>query len=404
MRRLAVILLVMPAIALGQATTQPRDSLRRGEFHTTFTEQDPRSPIEAQNRRHHIRIQESQRYKLPEESFEAYVPRDYDSSNAYGILVWVNAGNRGQVPRGWDELLDKHKLIFISADNSGNERGVGVRFGLAMDAVFNLQKTYNIDPARVYAGGVSGGGKVASMLAVIYPETFSGAMPCVGVSYFRDIPLAGDPTHFWAHDFDQPPLAMLDRAKQLGRIVLITGGRDMNRDSIQGTYERGYLPDGFKNVEYIEVPDMGHTLPPIERIEGAINNLDEPLPGLAARMLEMGQQLQRSHKDAEAHQLYQAVKLHGDARLAARAEELLTASPIVKLPKPTKTIPATRPAVASPVSREVEAQQLLSLAEGYERNKFISQARERAQRIVREFADTPSAAKARQMLQRLASQ
>ena len=62
--------------------------------------------------------------------------------------------------------------------------------------------------------------------------------------------------------------------------------------------------------------------------------------------------------------------------------------------------PASRPAL-QPESREAEAQRLLSLAENYERNKLYSQAKERAEKIVKDFGDTPSGARAREMLRRI---
>ena len=66
--------------------------------------------------------------------------------------------------------------------------------------------------------------------------------------------------------------------------------------------------------------------------------------------------------------------------------------------------PATSPAPAPLVlSREAEAAGLLSLAESYERNRLVAQAKQRAQRVVQEFSDTKAAPKAREMLKRLES-
>src|SRR5690348_12519820 len=47
-----------------------------GQFHLTFTEQSPLSPIEAQSKRYHIKIEPIHRYALAAESFEAFVPED----------------------------------------------------------------------------------------------------------------------------------------------------------------------------------------------------------------------------------------------------------------------------------------------------------------------------------------
>jgi predicted esterase len=260
--------------ALGQPATRPASApVQRGAFHISFTEQSALSPIQAQYKRHRIKVEEMQRYTLSEESFEAFVPVDYDPSQKYGLLVWASASGRGTLPKGWPELLAKHKLIAIGANNAGNQRGVGVRMGLALDAVHNLKEVYSIDDNRVYVSGMSGGGKVATMLAIIYPEVFRGAIPIVGVAFYRDIPVPGEAKKVYPRNFDRPPLPMFDRARA-NRFVLITGSNDFNRDPTQATFEQGFKKEKFQNVEYIEVPGLGHTIPEVDVIERAIQFLD----------------------------------------------------------------------------------------------------------------------------------
>ncbi|HEY7088631.1 MAG TPA: PHB depolymerase family esterase [Tepidisphaeraceae bacterium] len=282
-RVIAFVLMVSSLAAAQSATARPatqpttRMAAKTGAFHIAFTDQSPLSPIEAQNKRHHIKVEAIQRYNLTEESFEAFVPEDYDGKTKFGILVWVNAGGRGNMPRGWQELLSSHHLIGIGANQSGNERGIGVRFGLALDGVHNLKKIYSIDEQRVYVSGISGGGKVASMLPIIYPEVFHGAIPICGVSWYQNIPVPGETNKVYPRNFDRPPTITFDKAK-LGRFVLITGSNDMNRDPTQATYELGFKKDGFKNVEYVEVPGMGHQIPDTDVIEKAIASIDAPWP------------------------------------------------------------------------------------------------------------------------------
>lgn len=403
-----VVLFVGPLSLWGQSEAGPSNSdIRRGSFQSQFTEPDPRSALDAQTQRHRIGIGNMERYALKDATFEVRVPQEYDPAVAHGLFVWVNAGNRGGMPRAWGELFDKHKLIFISANDSGNDRAVVVRFGLALDGVHNLCKLYNIDPSRIYVGGISGGGKVASMLAVIYPDVFSGAVPVVGVSYFKHIPVGDDPMKVWAAEYTRPPTATLERARELGRFVFITGPNDMNRDSIKGTYDKGFSVDGFKFADYFEVPGMGHTLPPPEWIDRAIEKMDQPLSSLAGRMLDMGQQFDRARKPADARMMYRSVLLHGDPRLAERAKELLAAldrTAVAITPKPSANpiTPATRP--ASDTSPEAEAQRLLSLAENYLRNRLYSMAKERAEKIVRDYPNTKSATRAREIIRQAGSE
>ena len=62
------------------------------------------------------------------------------------------------------------------AENFGGAAERAMRMGVAIDAALNIQKRYRIDPKRVYAAGVSGGGRVASMLGVSYADVKRGGV------------------------------------------------------------------------------------------------------------------------------------------------------------------------------------------------------------------------------------
>ena len=507
------LLLFLLATPVRAQTTVPSDP-RRGGFHVTFTDQSPLSPIEAQNKRHHIKVDDAQRYSLSDESFEAYVPEDYDPDRPWGLLVWVHAAETGAPPRSIIPLLSQHQLIWIGANNSGNERGVGVRFGLALDAVHNMRKLYNIDDSRIYVSGISGGGKVSTMLAIIYPEVFVGAIPIVGVTYFRHIPISGENGKFWQGNFEKPPKPTLERAARDGRFVFITGSEDFNRQSIQDTLEQGFKKDGFAHIEYVEIPGMKHQMPEASVFEKAIETLDAPLLGLAKEQYEQAQVLETNGKLAEAQKLYAQASAHGGDQLAPKAEEKLSAllqrrdeqviraqrlaeekryveaaNLLVELirqfgagappeanelleklksdPDAARQIraaaaqvsaekreadangaldaaralvardlrrgyaamkkiptdfPGTKAAaqaqleaanlVADPNNKRVidtdpkeeEAAKILLLAENYERNQLYREARDRCDKILKEFPNTKSAAKAKQMIERIKSE
>jgi len=279
------IALVLIGLGAAPSASQPSSSTtrpipRRGSFAATFTAQSPLSPIEAQNKRWHIRIEPNERYALADESFQVHVPEDEgrgSDARPWGLLVWVNAGNSGAPSRAWLPLLAKHHLIWVGADRSGNDRATGVRFGLALDAVFNVKKQYPIDDDRVYVAGVSGGAKAAGMLGVLYPDVFTGAIPISGINYFRNIPVPGETNQVWPAAFERPGSLLLDRARYKGRFVLLTGSRDFNRDPVHEIYEKGFVKDGFRHVEYVEVPDMGHGVPDAQWLDHAIDSLDAPL-------------------------------------------------------------------------------------------------------------------------------
>ena len=120
-------------------------------------------------------------YDLSKTYFDVYVPGDYDGSVAYGLVVWVSPGGGGTVPdEGWRGVLDRRKLIWVGPALAGNDAVWPVRVGKALDAVANIKSLYRIDDTRVYATGLSGGGRAASMLGIGFPDVFAGGCYIAG--------------------------------------------------------------------------------------------------------------------------------------------------------------------------------------------------------------------------------
>jgi predicted esterase len=291
---LAFIFFSIPSISFAvnsatAPTSAPTDT-RTGEFSITFDHRSPVSTIKEQLRRFGWRwetmhtAKDEGDYDLSKESFDVRVPDSYKPDDqGWGVIVWVSPMESGRVPRKeWLDLLDSHKFIWIGADNAGNNRAAWCRIGLAIDAAYNLQQHYKIDPTRIYVSGMSGGSKIASLLGLAYPDVFAGGIYCCGVSYFKDIEappppgeqLAPGQRRVYPKACLAPPLKLLNMTRQLSRHVLLTGEHDMNREPTQAMYEKGFKPDGFKHVTYLEVPDMGHQLPPAEWFEKALIAVD----------------------------------------------------------------------------------------------------------------------------------
>jgi hypothetical protein len=114
----------------------------------------------------------------PDEAIEwqVYVPETYDPEHPAGILTYISPTQKGSIPPQWKTLLDEQNLIWIGANNSGNKVRVQRRMAYALTAPAVINKSYQIDDARVYLAGFSGGGRVASMVAAEYPEIFKGAI------------------------------------------------------------------------------------------------------------------------------------------------------------------------------------------------------------------------------------
>lgn len=206
------------------------------------------------------------------ESYEVIVPRSYKKEVPHGLFIWISPNDKCALPADWEDLLASRKLIFVGALRSGNSREVFSRMQLAITANDQMRQAYNIDPARVYVSGHSGGSRVASMLAVAYADMFTGAVCFMGVNFF--FPTQGkDGTFYEARYIPHPELATL--AQNESRIVLVTGDKDFNQDNTKAIYEQGFQGNGFKNVKLFDIPGQGHGAPAREWLEKSLTFLDE---------------------------------------------------------------------------------------------------------------------------------
>jgi len=221
----------------------------------------------------------SSAYTLAKEKFQAIVPDTYTNDLSWGLLVWISPGHEPGIPKDWPPILAKHKLLFVSPYNAGNDRnaanrpaGTIERFRLTLDASYNMRLRYRISPKRIYASGFSGGGRVASMLGVAFSDVFTGTIPICGVNFYMTIPAGGD--QVWEPSY-KTQSRYLTPAKANGRFVLITGSNDINRPQTAAMYEQGFKQHGFARVQYMEVPGMGHAIPSGEYLDRALNFLDQ---------------------------------------------------------------------------------------------------------------------------------
>src|SRR5262245_46055702 len=121
------------------------DGAKTGEFDSSFDQRSPLSALDVQRARYGLASAPGNVYDISAEQFSVFVPNGYDGSPGWGLLVWSHPGNGGGAPREWADLLAKKKLIWIAARGAGNRRAVGVRVGLAIDAVHNLRQRYAIE-------------------------------------------------------------------------------------------------------------------------------------------------------------------------------------------------------------------------------------------------------------------
>lgn len=200
----------------------------------------------------------------PAERFLVAVP-DAMPPGGYGLLVFVPPGPRGRVPDGWASTLDTSGMIFVAAQNSGNDVDVfGRRVPLALLAEQNLVKRYRIDPARIFIGGFSGGSRVALRLALAYPDLFKGALLDAGA----------DP--IGTSEMPLPPDDLFQQFRS-SRLVYIVGEDDgigLIKDAASMRSMRAHC---VFNVEEHVLHDTGHGAPNASDFADALRALLVPV-------------------------------------------------------------------------------------------------------------------------------
>ena len=257
---------------------------RRGSYTTAFDEHHPLAGIGTYSERFAYpmaKVERSDpaagRYELSEESFEVYVPKSFDEAGGWGLLVWISPTPAGRVPTsGTRAALGDNRLIWVGANASGNERVTWNRVGLALDAAHNARRYYGLDPERIYVGGYSGGGRIASAMTLLYPEVFRGGLFIYGVDFYRRVAMPDRPGNDWLPWFPPPGKARLEALREEARLVLVTGERDFNRLQTEVLAET-YRDEGFRHVTYLEIPSAGHyDWPRPEWLSRALAALDTP--------------------------------------------------------------------------------------------------------------------------------
>jgi pimeloyl-ACP methyl ester carboxylesterase len=262
-----------PLAARAQTATRSSADQKSGSD-VTFDQRSPLSELKIQHLRYGLEVTPAHAYDIAKERFFVNVPAEYEPSGQWGVIVWSNAGRGGGGPKDFVEAAAKRKLIWVSPSNAGNDRGVGARIGLALDAVFNLRQRYALDEKRTFIAGVSGGGKVSQMAAMAYPDVFDGAICCVGANWYRDIAVPGKANTAWPATFHKPPAQFFAESRDHVAFVLITGEKDLNQAPVHAIYDQGFTAEKFKHVTLWDVPGMGHQSPPLEWFEKALDEVE----------------------------------------------------------------------------------------------------------------------------------
>lgn len=192
-------------------------------------------------------------------SWQVTLPANYAAQSPQGLLVYISPQDSGEIYKMWEPLLTEKNLIWISADKNGNDFTAQRRVLQALLAVQLAAKNYKLNRQRIYIAGFSGGGRVSSMIAPLYPESFTGSIFMGGANH-------------WGSKLPEKFSLMKNKP-----YVFINGENDFNLKESKKVSEK-FKQAGLSNVEFFEVPGLGHMPPDAKWLGAAIDYLDAHKP------------------------------------------------------------------------------------------------------------------------------
>ena len=96
------------------------------------------------------------------QSYEIYLPSDYDTVKSFPLILFFDAHARGKLPlKKYQSLAEKYHFVFIGSNNSRNGFPITESQNIANSILKDALIRLNINPKLVFASGFSGGSKVA---------------------------------------------------------------------------------------------------------------------------------------------------------------------------------------------------------------------------------------------------
>lgn len=214
------------------------------------------------------------------------LPRGYSPRNPAGLIVWISADEDGQPPACLFPACDAGNVIIASFAKCGNTRPVMNRYQLALDAVSTAGRRYHVDPRRVYVSGISGGGRVASIVAACFPDVFAGCVPMAGLNCPEVVPLGVGGRRYIPPAFAKPSGRLMDLWRQR-RTAAVTGEKDFNQPEITAAAQilRG---EGVQAKVFMFM-GLGHDLPSAEQFAEAFAWVDDPYQKVRVAEVEAGE-------------------------------------------------------------------------------------------------------------------
>jgi dienelactone hydrolase len=200
-------------------------------------------------------------YRSTDQSYELFVPEDYDPHRAYPLVLHVPAAETSDAWLHWGPVCRRHGAFLAGAHHAGNDGGVErpARMRTVLDVLDDVRRRFRIDPDRTYITGFSGGGNAAARIAFALPELFGGAAPVCGIWSLRREP--------W----------LRQRVAERLSVAVLTGEVDFNRPEMEVEFFPILREHAVRSVLRV-YPRMGHAYPGDAQLEEVFLWLEEGLP------------------------------------------------------------------------------------------------------------------------------
>lgn len=213
------------------------------------------------------------------QSYALFLPPGYspDGASSWPILYLFDARARGAVAaKLFAPGAAAQGVIVASSNNTESDSAMGPNVTAFRALWRDTHARFSIDPKRVYAGGFSGGARVATLMASTAPGTVAGVIGC-GAGFHRAV-----------------------RAKPPFVYFGTVGDRDFNYDEMR---ELDATLDKLGAPRHIEVFDGEHGWPPAELCTTALEwmRLQAERAGFATPDPSVGDRLRKRFADRAAN-------------------------------------------------------------------------------------------------------
>jgi hypothetical protein len=221
---------------------------KTGDFTVNFTQRSPLTNLKELSTRF-AQKNLSPDYDLSSQQFLVHVPANYDPDKPMGLIVLINYKSTPLLPRPVLPIFDERNLAFISESDVSPEWWV--KCGQAIDAAYNMQQLYKIDPTRIYIFSFTNQQDCGVRLATCYPDVFSGTFLSQEDDIWKPVPAGNG--KFYTPTIPHPPAKQLAVARR-HPMVLATLDDKNYPELAQGgrQVEKVLKGDGFRYFKLIQ--------------------------------------------------------------------------------------------------------------------------------------------------------